>query len=494
MKNLVKLLDNKRSLLSLGLLTVLIFTTYKIQENSSAIKKLSNFESGIQTCFGRVNQTYMANLLGDKVSSYLTSNFQNLTEECLAEGLLTAESLNSEKAILASRQLSNLASNVHWFHEDILAPESSKANTPKGETRDVSTRFEKIETMKDELLDLVNNEKNEISSTLSQQKSIFYVSATLLFVVMLIEYLSLTSRKISNNMRENEAIAELQSGGGATSVKLAEILKTALEQNDLMNCSKLFSNFYTYALSEKNQNKSSLESLVTPVRAKANSEASREINNVINKIWEDDSIGVNVDKTTNEVNVKIDNVNLELMSSSVIDLHAEKLFACGIQVDLKIPEGLMIQGREEDLEQSLYHLISHAISSTKTENKEKTISIFAHKLGDVVAFDLLYSGAGFHDSILKQRVGLEAGLVDRDLDLKIAQTLLSELQAKVQFDNKLDQNGNAIGGRVKIIFKTGDMTKAQANTQNGRLVDLKVGTRKEILATLQSQPTHQSQI
>ncbi len=493
MKNLVKIFESKRSFVGLGLLAVLIFTTYKIQENSGYIKKLSNFESGIQTCFSRVNQTYMANLLGDKVSNYLSTNFQNLTEECLAEGLITAESLSSDKAIIASRQLSNLASNVHWFHEDILAPENSKTISGKNEVRDVSTRFEKIETMKDELLEQANVQKSEISNSLNQQKSIFYVSATLLMVVMLIEYLSLTSKKISNNMRENEAKAELQSGGGATSVKLAEILRTALEQNDLVNCSKLFSNFYTYAVSEKNQSKAALESLVTPTKLKSIDETAIEMNNVINKIWEDDSIGVDVDNLVKSKNEKVESVNLELMSSTVIDLHAEKLFAHGVQIDLKIPEGLMVQGKGEDLEQSLYHLFSYAINSTTSENGEKSISIFAHKLGDVVAFDLLYTGAGFEESILKQRVGLETNQNGEiDLDLTIAQTLLTELQAKVQFDNKIDQNGNSVGGRVKIIFKTGEAAKATnaATTQTGRLVDLKVGNKKEILTTLQSQQSY----
>ena len=73
---------------------------------------------------------------------------------------------------------------------------------------------------------------------------------------------------------------------------------------------------------------------------------------------------------------------------------------------LESPENLMVQGKSEDLEQSLYHLFAYAINSTTSDNGEKSISAYAHKLGDVVAFDLLYSGAGFDEAILKQRVGL----------------------------------------------------------------------------------------
>lgn len=479
MKKLVNVFENKRNLVGLLLLTGLIFTTYRIQENSGFIKKISNFESGIQTCFSRVNQTYMANLLGDKTASYLSSNFQNLTEECLAEGLLTVENLSNDKSIQVSRLLSNLASNVHWFHEDILAPESSKSLAGNSEPRDVSNRFEKIETMKDEILELAVNQKNDFSNSLNQQKNVFYVSATLLMVIMLIEFLSMTRKKLSNNLRETEARAELLNSGGVNSVKLREIIKTALDQNELTNCSMLFSNFYNFATTEKKETKNLINSLVTPTRV--NTQTAIEMNKVINKIWEDDSYGVNVD-----TNTIIESVNLEAMGNNVIDLLAEKLFSQGVQIDLKIPENLMVQGKSEDLEQSLYHLFAYAINSTTSDNGEKSISAYAHKLGDVVAFDLLYSGAGFDEAILKQRVGLDDGSKELDLDLKICQSLLGEFKAKIQLDNKLDQNGNIVGGRVKIIFKTGvaNTISPHSNSHTGRLVDLKVGSKKEILANM----------
>ena len=151
MKKLIYVLENKRSRAGLVLLAGLIFTTYSIQENSGQIKRLTNFENGIQTCFTRVNQTYTANLLGDTASTYLTQNFQNLTEECLAEGILTVENSFQSNYAGTAKLLSNLASNVHWFHEDILVPNGAKNLAGKGQTRDVGFRFEKIETKKSSL-------------------------------------------------------------------------------------------------------------------------------------------------------------------------------------------------------------------------------------------------------------------------------------------------------------------------------------------------------
>jgi hypothetical protein len=464
MKKFINIFESKRSIAGLFLVAGLVFTTYSIQENAGQIKRLTNFESGIQTCFTRVNQTYTANLLGDKSSAYSTQNFQNLTEECFAEGILSAENSTQKELAGAAKLLSNLASNVHWFHEDILAPVGAKNLAGKGEARDVGARFEKIETTKDEILEISGKNKDQITGSLNNQKNIFYISATLLVILMLAEYMSLTRRRFSNNAREKEAGAELLNNGGVTSVKVGEIIRVALEQNELLNCSKLFANFHAHAILERGKNKMSLETLVTPIGAAENTVS---MDNAIKNLWEDDSVAIAADSVV--VAPKLDSINLEQTSSGVVDLLAEKLFSQGVQLDIKIPENLMIQGRQEDLEQAFFHLFAYAINSTQAQG-EKTISVFAHKLGDVVAFDLIHSGTSAN--------------ADADLDLQISQSLLSEIQSKVQLDSKLDQNGNIVGGRVKIIFKT---AVAAASVTNGRLVDLKIGSKKDIMAAMMNQ-------
>ena len=481
MKKIISILDNKRSFAGLMLLAGLIFTTYNIQENSGQIKRLTNFESGIQTCFTRVNQTYTANLLGDSTSTYLTQNFQNLTEECLAEGILSVENSFQKNLTGAAKQLSNLASNVHWFHEDILAPNVAKNLAGKGEARDVGARFEKIETTKDEILESTSAYKDQIINSLNKQKNIFYISATLLVVLMLAEYMSLTKKRLSNSAREKEAQAELLNNGGATSVKVGEIIRVALEQNELFNCSKLFTNFHASIISEKGKNKMTLESLVTPMGV-----GTKKSESIIDKLWEDDSFGVSAD--ISKVNNLVD-INLEQVCSSAVDLLAEKLFSKGVKLDVSVAENLQILGRHEELEQTMFHLFSYAINSTQALDGEKSISVFSHKLGDVVSFDLIHSGTGFEESILKQRIGLESGNGELSVDLQICQSLLNELDAKIQLDNKMDQYGNIVGGRVKIIFKAGSNTASSTDTKASnqrQLVDLKVGSKKDILATLNS--------
>ena len=273
--------------------------------------------------------------------------------------------------------------------------------------------------------------------------------------------MSMTRRRLSNNAREKEAGAELSNNGGVTSVKVGEIIRVALEQNELQNCSKLFANFHAHAMLEKSKNKMTLETLVTPMGVSENYNTS-----AINKLWEDDSVGISADTITP---VKLDNINLEQTSSQVVDLLSEKLFSQGVQLNMNIPEGIMIQGRQEELEQAFYHLFAFAINSTQTHTFDKSITIQAHKLGDIVAFDLVHSGNGETTPEL-------------NIDLEVCQSLLEEDQAKIQLDKKIDQGGNVVGGRVKIIFKTGVAQTAAAS--QGRLVDLKVGSKKDIMASI----------
>ena len=224
MKTISSFLEHKKSLAGLILLVALVSNTYNIQENSGRIKHLTNFESGMQTCFSRVNQTYMASMLSDTTSNYLSQNFQNLTEECFAEGILNVEESFKIELSQVGKKLSTLASNVHWFHEDILSPGAAHTIAKDGESRDVGVRFEKIETTKEEILDSSEKYKTEITNSLNNEKTIFYVSATILVILMFTEFMSTTRRRLSNNIREKEAEAELLDNGGAVSVKVGEII------------------------------------------------------------------------------------------------------------------------------------------------------------------------------------------------------------------------------------------------------------------------------
>ena len=375
---------------------------------------------------------------------------------------------------VVSKKLGTMASNVHWFHEDLIAPQGVKS-LANGEGRDLNSRFEKIESTKDELLDETESFKANITKELNVSKNIFYVTSSLLVIMMIFEFFTNSKRTIINNAREFEAAKELADNGGVQSVKLGEIIRVALEQNNLKNCAKLFNNFYvnnTFEKSIKNKGTNALDALITPGTIVAE-RASKE---KIEKIWNDDSIGIMADNVITETSNAI---NLEQITNTAIDLLSDKLFSKGVQIECNIDSSIYLAGSEEVLEQVIYHSLIFSVNHTgHSIESNKIISVNALKLGDVVAIDITASGNGFNNEMLKQRIGLESQKTELDIDLQIAQSLVLEAGGKTQLDNRLSQNGNVNGTRIKLILKGSEAHKT------AKLMDIKKGSKKEILAQL----------
>jgi hypothetical protein len=439
MNKITGLLASKRIISSIILLGGVLLFTYSIQENSQKLKRVTNLESGIQTCFSRVSQTYTAKLLNEQTSQYLSQNFQSLTEECFAEGVLNVEeNLKSDLPIIA-KKLSTLASNVHWFHEDSLLPiNSAGALSTATEGKSIGSRFETIETTKDEVLDVAEQFKSSISNVLNRDKNFFYVTSALLVLMLVLEYMANANRKISNSARENEAAEELSDRDGIESVKVGEIIRVALEQNDLNNCAKLFYNSYSHKsgtanLKLHNKEVQVLENLITPEHL-VRTAVKAKVQEQIEQVWNDDKVGNLIDRPT-EV---IEEFNLNQVSARAIDLLADKIFSLGVQLKVVIAEQITIKGKEEELEQIFYHLFAGAISLSE----DSPISMFAQRLGDIVILDLIFQSE-------------DANKFTSTVDMQICQTLLDEINAKVKIDNTLDQLGNVNGIRVKVIFIAG---------------------------------------
>jgi hypothetical protein len=479
MKEITKLFQNKRTLVGIGLLGVLTYSTMKFQDNSQNLKRITNFESGMQTCFSRVNQSYTAKLLDDLGSEYLGQAFHGLTEECLAESMNSIEDNFKVQMAKTIKKLSTMSSNVHWFHEDLASTTlDSGLASNAGESKDIGTRFEKIESTKDEILEDADQFKTNLANEVAQTKNIFYVSSTLLFVLMVIEYLVNTRRKISNNAREIEAQRELGTeSAGATSVKLNEIIRVALEQNGLKNCAKLFNNFYlhaTYEKTVKSKSKNALDQLLVPgkVEAQVMSIATDE---AIDEIWNNDEIGLVVDNRETE---ESQTVNLDSQFSKIIDHLSDKLFSKGLRVNIKIDEKINVLGPEEVIEQISYHVLQSAINSSQEVNGIKEINISALKLGDIIAVDISNTGNGFDKDTIRGKVGLDTTQKTEDLDLTICQDLLTEVKGKIQFDNKLSQKGEIIGARIKLILASADKVAKR------ELVGLVKGKKGDVMKKL----------
>ncbi len=460
MNQITGMLANKRTIGSIILLGGVLYFTYNLQENSQKLKKATTLESGIQTCFSRVNQTYTAKLLNDQNSQYLTQNFQSLTEECFAEGILNVEENLKTDLPIVAKKLSTLASNVHWFHEDSLLPANSvRTLATTEESRNIGSRFETIENTKDEVIESAETFKASLSNQLTRDKNFFYGTAMLLGLILIWEYISNANRRISNTARENEATDELLDRNGIESVKIGEIIRLALEQNDLIQCAKLFHNFYTHktvSYSLKGQAKEALvlENLITPPRIFVTPSEAIKNEKQIDDIWNNDGVGVELDKPK----IKELEFNLNKLAAKTIDLLSEKISSNKVTLKVEINEDISIQGKTEELDQIFYHLISNAISA----NNNSEVHLQGQRLGDIVIFDVAVKGVGSN------------GVLSA-VDMKICQILLDEIKAKIKVDNTLDQLGNVTGARLKVIFQAGIH-----KSKTSKLVDLKIGSKQAI--------------
>lgn len=494
----------KEYALQLVLLGTVITTGYMISENAKTYQKVLNLEGGIGTCFQRVNQTFTAKIIADQSSVYLTQNFQSLTEECMAEGLVSAEELLRKTDGTTFKKLSTLASSIHWFHEDILSSGSANALTGKTKTAtNPSERFEKIESLKDDVFegtDALKSSLNEANNVLK----IAFVSLMALFgVAVLIELFRQTKRRYSNHLRELEAQSELFDYAVLNPARSIDILKNSFENNELYYCSKLFNRLIdgtafqatSQTSVKENSGKANIPAALQMLGPKDNEVVTRH---KLDLAWEDPTMARSADgfkavdslveetlslkeknraMTSTLVEATKNSVNLENCVEKIFDLVSDRVFKSGIAIELNMDSSLNVQFSNEELEQVLFQVFNNALSSleAKTESTNRKLTINGIKLGSSVVLDVINTGTMQTESVVDQKA---TEIDEANIGLTICEAFMEEHGGKVQFDTILNNQGTRTGEMVKLVFKGAE---AGIQPTTARLVDVKVGTKKDIL-------------
>ncbi len=482
----------------LCLIGTILSIGYVISDNSQSLRKVSTLESGIQTCFSRVNQTYTAKIIKDSTSVYLSQNFQALTEECMAEALSSAE----ESALKIDggffKKLSTLASSVHWFHEDLISGSNTgdTSSNPKIKTLTSSDRFEKIEVLKDELFETTDSLKNKINGTIENLKLAYNVLLALLSLAIFVELVKQTKRKYGNYQGEHDAETELLGSTQLNVAKSIDIIKSTLERNQLAYSSRLLGKLADHLTVERSREFSRLKP--TPSIAQALEETgystSAQNDERIDALWNDDErvfdadgitgVGELVDHTFSLAQRRNEDrnsknatavrgvANLENAVEKIFDLVSDRIFKNGIAIELNMGQSLGIQFRTEELEQVLFQALSNAITSLeeKTELTGRKLTINGLRLGSSVVMDIVTAG-----------VAVNTKQADKSIDsitigLTICESFMEEFGGKIQYDINKNIKGQTTGEIIKLVFKGADKVQNSA-----RLVDVKFGTKQEIL-------------
>ncbi len=496
---------SKIGILSLGFISAIIYSGHNLVQSSQSLKTLSLSENGFHTCFQRVGQTYTAKIIQDQKSLYLTQNFMSLTEECLAEGIVSTEDIHQNGYENIQKKLSTLASSVHWFHEDLLNEKSRNLVDPKILRVSFSDRFLKIESQKDDLFEVFESIKKSIHESINRNRAIFFTATFLMLVLSIFQALKNIKFRLDNAFKEEEARSEILDYSTINIPKSMEILKVALESNKLFYCSKLFTKFTEeITLSELKQNDFRVNALLGG-KALTDSKYDADFEKKLDEVWENSDNAPSVEgralNASQYTDAKIKSletknlltagksykelmandkfrkhgdvqkavvknlekskysVNLESILEKVIELLSDKIFKSRIQLDLVVDPNLNVYFSAEELEQVLFHCLSNSIQSLELSDlgddvsKKRKLTITGIKLGQSIVLDIVNSGRGQIGSMASQ---LNPGDSEEllNIGLTISETFMKEYEGRLVLDQYYAKNGQAEGELVKLVFKT----------------------------------------
>ncbi|TNF32007.1 MAG: hypothetical protein EP319_00540 [Deltaproteobacteria bacterium] len=470
----LKYVAKRSHLVGLATATLLLVTSSFVFHYMGQADKLSVLNEGISTCFARVKNSYTAKLLGDGKSLYLSNDFMATTEECFGE---TLASLNQDFETTLSdteKILNTVSSDSHWFHQKLVSEEAKMVGAVT--VSNYGSRFVTIEENVSKIQSQIEGYKQTVQKKMNAGKAIFIGLILVGMAFMVWE----TWRKILFSRRRDEierrALEELNEKGGRTSAAIGALVSEALVVNNFQKTADLFMNFHEDIFTDNIQ----VDNTGTVKFVTGDDQNSWE--QQIEKAWtdsetEDTAAAFTRRGTTSTEPVNCDDVHLDHVLSRVVNLMSSRLFTKGIVMDFDIPEDVYVRAEEEALEQVFYHLLAQNLKGLEQRDGRKNIKISLKKLGGSVLLEMRSNGKEFSNEFIRFESGI-GSIQDAPeanaAELEICKEFMNDFGGKVMFENIYSANGNAEGTTIKLLF-------VSASEKKGSLVDLKRGTKKDIL-------------
>lgn len=452
--------------LSLGL----VVAGVNLLSQSQKLQRLSVLEEGMGTCFQRVAQTFTARMIGEERSVYLDKGFTNASEECFGEAVSWATDATASTGATKVAALTNkLANEVSFFHAKVHGNDAQFAkNNDVVQSSHLNTRFQGMEGVREEILADVAVAKGDARTGVVRSKVAFYAFAVLCPLAFFMLWWGARKQDITNRDVEREAESSLASGK-ATLNATKTLIDRVLANNDLPRTKDLFD--HTYALLSL-EGKGGLK--VRPVTAKDEVSREREIESA----WQaSEEVEQTVAAKPLPASIKAmikptgPTSDLEAALSRHLDMVSGRVFTRGIRLDLNIEEnaGLRVRGKNEDVEQVIFHALSNALECSEQSSKELHVSM--KQLGGIALVNIDVPNATFGEEIL-----IEASKVARtkplpNIDLQICRELAQGL-GKVSFENA------NVGRRIQLVFNVEANAAAQA--EGARLTSVTKATKREL--------------
>lgn len=468
----------KSSMIGLVLLGVLLGLAWYLASTGLKIKKLSVLSDGVGICFTRVAQTYTAKLLGSE-SVYLNQRFLGDTQECFADAVMEAEEKFGQDLISVNSKLNTLASDVYWFHERVNS-KGSKFVAGRASNVRVGARFEKMEELRDDIIEGIGKHRQQQIDTVSKVKTYLLALVFLVYFLFIFDYGFNLRKRIINKGFDSEAKHVYEQGGLAgRSFEIEEILNNAFKNNDLVYCSKLLSSYHSECLEGK------LDIYIA--KTSVQDDAKKEEGEVISETTE-------IIEKQREV-FPTHNANLSKVISKVLHILDARFTGERMAFDTDIPDNIEVDVSEDALEQIFYSLFLNSLKSSQTSQRQKVISVKMRKVNSTVVMNFVDSAAGFSPQLLELQSRPDTNdSMELGCDLLVCQELVRDFNGKISFNNVVDQENNVVGRSFEISFpyvgvaETVNVSEVLETKKKRRpqLVFFKKGSKKAILEEIKS--------
>ncbi len=416
------------------------------------LEQINTLQEGTQTCFMRTSQTLTSRLLNETNSDYLKKEFFNGTEECFGEiGTQFNQSFLSYRTDL-SIKVNSWSSEVHWYHQKINGPSNI-----------VQEKFEKIEEYKDSVFETLDKAKNDIHAQASMVNQWLVVSLILWGVGSLMLFVRLLRDRLQFNSIEEDVKSEMREKS-VNHQFVENVMHKIVDTLELKNTQTLFDK-YKDDFSEKRALSEVLTRNLTDL--KPIEHVKREVKEVMPTL---------IVENQNE------GVNLQNVVSKTIDLMSPQIFKYGILIDLAVPNGLVVEGEQENIEQIVYILINESLQSFSYLGKSGKITVKAQSLGSTIILDYTDNSLGFDNEILKSVKDSDAKALGTNLF--ICEELVKNLNGEILFDNLYDDKREIVGVNIKVMMRRGNELTPETVERSPEVVSIVRGKKSEVAAKL----------
>ena len=441
----------KRSFLAVTLVGAIAVSGVVMKNTASQKAELAVLGEGVQTCFLRVNQSFTAKLLGQNNLDYLGTNFFSTSEECFAEALGTVKNQFKTESKNLLRVMNALSSEVHTLHGKLRAADEKEDA--------ITASFSRIESLKEDTQEEIAGLQESLQSNFSLARQLFFIFSGLFPLIFIWEVVERRRSEARLQAVEEEALKQLQDGRLRVDSHIEAIIKRALEVGEFVHSARLFETW-----NEKRFVATHTAYHELPVPKKEE------------KIVETDLETTVEEPVVNQV-LGLKDVAIEPLLAKVIDHLSSKIFTAGIMLDLDVAEDVRVLGREETLEQLIYHSVIRSVNALSDRCGVRRLQITAKCVGHYVTLEFSDNGDAFSDEAIDAQAGL--GTCAQNLELTLCRELIKEVGGQFMIENVV-KNDEVTGGKIKI--------RLSASAAEGkRLVSLKKGKKKDLMRELQFQ-------